>query len=454
MLNKKTIQIRSLIHNLIDESIVYSVLYRVWGLSSGLITLLLLTLFFTPTIQGYYYIFLSFIALQVVLELGLYTVIINVASHEWSKLSLDRFGQITGSETSLSRLIDLGRGVTRWYGIVVFIFVPSAGLIGISILPPDDVGVWYWPWLMLVFFAGLHLMALPILSLLEGCGQVLHINKYRLYIGITSSLGLWASMVLGYDLWSMVVSAVMVLILDVYIIFFRYRSFFKPFWRSKPRSKVNWMTEVWPMQWRLGLQSLSGYFVLQFMTPVIFNAYGAIEAGRVGMTMQIIFAIQTVGHAWLQTKLPMFGDFVAKRNFTQLNLVWSKYAGLSVGVVAILGTGLIFAVYFASKMEWALMDRVMQVEYFIILVFAQILAQVIQCQASYIRAFKKEYFVLPGFIGGLLAGIFIWFGVSIFGIRGGIYGYACAILIMMLWTTLIFTSNRHAIYQNVSVAED
>jgi O-antigen/teichoic acid export membrane protein len=438
--------IKAKISSLIDVSIMYSVLYRLWGLSAGLVTLFFLTRYFTPEVQGYYYIFLSLIALQVVIELGLFTVIINFASHEWSKLHLDDHGLIVGDKESLSRLVDLGQGILRWYSLVVILFILLAGSVGIFMLPTDDHDIWFWPWCLVVLFAGLHLLALPFLSLLEGCGQVAKINKFRLYLGIVSSVFLWLSMFLGLDLWSMAVSAFMMVALDSYLILYRYRAFFRPVWNSKPTANVDWLREIWPMQWRLALQSISGYFVLQFITPVVFYFNGAVDAGIVGMTMQLCFAIQTVGHAWMQTKLPIFGNLVAKKDFVTLNSVWIKYSTLSVGVVITLGAGLILCVYLGFRFEWAVMGRVLDVECFFILVIAQVCSQIIQCQASYLRAFRQEFFVLPGFFGGIFAAIFIWVGVSTFGVSGGIYGYAFSIFIMMCWTSLIFRSKRNVTY--------
>lgn len=34
--------------------------------------------------------------------------------------------------------------------------------------------------------------------------------------------------------------------------------------------RVSWKTEIWPLQWRIALSWLSGYFIFQLFTPILF----------------------------------------------------------------------------------------------------------------------------------------------------------------------------------------
>ena len=75
----------------VDRAIAYALLSKVWLLFAGPITLYLISLYLTPEMQGFYYTFLSLVALQVFIELGFYVVITQFASHEWAHLS---FGEL------------------------------------------------------------------------------------------------------------------------------------------------------------------------------------------------------------------------------------------------------------------------------------------------------------------------------------------------------------------------
>src|SRR6266850_5266887 len=96
----------------IDRAVFFGLLSRIWGLAAGGVTAILIATYFSPELQGYFYTFTTILALQVFAELGLGTVAVQFASHEWSKLSLDKSGHIVGDKDALSRLISIARVIT------------------------------------------------------------------------------------------------------------------------------------------------------------------------------------------------------------------------------------------------------------------------------------------------------------------------------------------------------
>ena len=427
-----------------DSSLHYAMLYRIWGILSGAITILIISIYFPTSIQGYYYTFLSIVALQAFLELGLYVVIMNVASHEWAGLSLNSDRSIGGNTRNLSRLISLGRNVFKWYGIVVLLFVIIVGTMGVLFFPKNELDIWLAPWCTLVLFSGLNLFVLPMISLLEGCGQIREINKFRLTQAFLSSLILWYLMYAGADLWAMVLAAFVVVLRDIYLLCVYYRAFFKPFWTAKISASIDWKNEIWPMQWRLALQAISGYFLLQLITPVVFYYHGSIEAGRIGMAMQIVFSLQALGQVWLLTKAPLFGALIAKEDFSALNRMWKQASLVSVSVVLLLGLSLVVVTLFGHMMELQVMDRIVGPWQLLLLVLAQVFSQILQAEAAYLRAFKKEYFLLVGVVGGVIAGLLIWYLGAGYGINGAIIGYTFSMALVLIWATYIFISRRHS----------
>lgn len=427
-----------------DPAILYAMLYRVWAILSGVITILIISIYLPANIQGYYYTFLSIVALQAFLELGLYVVIVNAASHEWAGLSLNVDRSIKGEIQNLSRLVSLGRSVFKWYGLVSFLFILIVGLVGIVFFPQSERDIWFAPWCLLVVFSGLNLFVLPIISLLEGCGQIREINKFRFTQAIISSLVLWFSMYAGADLWAVVFAAFIVVLRDIYLLFIHYRAFFKPFRYLPVSERIDWKNEIWPMQWRLALQAISGYFLLQLITPVIFNYHGSIEAGRIGMSMQAVGAIQSLGQVWLLTKSPLFGGLIAREDFTTLNKTWLKSSLISVLVVLVAGLGLMISVAIGNALDLPMMERVVGSWQFGLLILSQVFSQIVQAEAAYLRAFKKEHFLLVGVIGGAIAGVLIWYLGSKNGITGAIIGYTFSMAIVLIWATHIFLSKRHS----------
>src|SRR5476651_192970 len=96
-------QLQDLLRRLdIDRAVFFGLLTRVWAVGAGPVTAVAIAARFTPELQGFYYTFATILALRTFVELGLGTVIIQFASHEWSGLALDPSGGIAGDRDALS----------------------------------------------------------------------------------------------------------------------------------------------------------------------------------------------------------------------------------------------------------------------------------------------------------------------------------------------------------------
>jgi len=429
----------------IDRAVFFVLLNRGWQLLAGPISILLLTRYFSLDVQGFYYTFSSLLALQSFVELALYLVIINVASHEWAHLGLDSAGYIVGNPQALSRLVSLGQLVFRWYAVVSAVFVVGVGTIGLvffSQTPVADVQ-WQAPWLVLVFLTGLLLWGLPFNSLLEGCNQVETINKFRLIQAILSNLALWLTISLGGELWAAVASSGVSLLCDLYLLLVGYRRFFKPFFKPVTGVRIHWKSEIWPMQWRLALQGVVNYFAYSLFTPVMFHYHGAAVAGRMGMTWQIVNVIQGIALAWVYPKVPRFGMLIAKKDYAALNHFWQRVSLVSMVVVT--GSSILvwLLVYGLHLLQVPLAERLLGSVPTTLFLLATILMQIIQCQAAYLRAHKKEPLVVSSVVSSVAIGCLVWGLGSRFGATGAAAAYLFVISILTLpWTTIIWFRSR------------
>jgi len=406
----------------IDKSIIYAVLSRLWQAFAGIISMLLIASYFTPELQGYYFTFSSLLALQVFIELGLYVVVVNITSHEWSKLALDNDGYIYGDETALSRLVSFGRKLVKWYGVasIAFFFVASA--VGYYFLSQNTVSNvnWHGPWLFSVFISSILLVFMPLISILEGCNQVEKVFQYKLIEVVVSNFTLWIFFVLGLGLWSVAARLFISLLVLSFLVFIKYKKFFKVFIQCTVTKCINWKDEVFPMQWKLGLQGVVNYFMYSLYTPVIFFYYGAIEAGKMGMTLQLFSAMQGLALAWLQTRVPEFGNLVAKNKIIDLNKLWKRMTVISLLVFFILSLFSFIVLMFLDNYYVQIADRLLNLELFIILSLSGLIAIWVQASAYYWRAHKEEPLGIAGAIPGLINGALVWFCGKNYGVIGAL----------------------------------
>ena len=421
----------------IDQAVFYALTARVWQFVAGPITMLFIAFYFTSDLQGYYYTFWSLLAAQSFVELGLQLVIVYVASHEWAGLSLDADGSITGNENSLSRLASLARLVIKWYSAASLLLVVGVGIAGFVFFSQQSTSVsWHYPWLTLVLLTAMSLWLSPLVALLEGCNQIAVVNFYRTLQAITGNAIVWICIPLGAQLWTAVAVAFIRLCWECYLLGVRYRRFWAALLKSSATTGIAWFSEIWPLQWRQAVHSVLGYFSFHLFTPLMFFYHGSAVAGQMGMTWTIITAVQAVSFAWVQTRTPLFGMLIAKKDYRELDRVFRRVA--SIAIIVMVATGTIFfgCVVLIHSLEHPfagkLASRLLPVAPTLVFVLAVIVQQIPKCQNIYIRAHKRDPFLLLSCVTNISAGLSIWQLGRHYGPLGAAVGYLCVVTLIQL----------------------
>ncbi len=439
----------------IDRAVGFAVLARFWQLLTGPITQLLIVFCFNEIQQGYYYAFINLLAMQIFVELSLHVVIINVASHEWSSLELTEDG-ITGDSEKLSRLVSLGRSAVRWYVIAAFLFVLVVTILGTLFLGSlqdkqfewSDVGSWAAPWATLVLLTGVQLAVLPLTAILEGCSQLPAINRIRFWIGIVGSIVVWTLIASGCGLWALCGSATVRLAGEYYLVAIRYRKFFEPFRKPPQGTIVNWREEVLPLQWRIAIQGVFLWLASHLAGLVIVKYHGLAVSGRFGMMWTILVALQAASLSWIDTRRPLFGQLIAERKFRALDEMFFRVSRVSVLLLAT--GGLLFTVgiwIFNQLPYWGcqrIADRLPDAATTGVFSLALVILQLAQCSNIYVRAHKKDPFLLAAIISSSsIAVLVFWLGKQhgVWGVGIG-YLFGVAVIQTPYWLIIWAATRR------------
>jgi hypothetical protein len=440
-LNKKNI------FNISKENlpVFYGVLATCCQLLTAPITILIITRYLSPEIQGFYYTFASLIALRSFIELGLYVVVLNVASHEWAYLDLDEDGKIIGKIDAISRLVSLGRFVFKWYGYGCMLFIILVGIIGSVFLSQQSYkGIeWYGPWWSLVIISALLMWCLPFNSILEGCNQIITVQKYRLYEILIRNLVLWVAIFIGAKLWVISISAGASLIIYIYLLKIKFRKFFMPFYSLPNGRTINWLNEIFPMQWRLALGGIFSYFLTQLFSPVMFYYHGPAVAGQIGMTMAAVSAILTVSLNWMSPKAPLLGILISKKKYVELDALWWKSTcnSLIVAVFAALSGWLV--VYLLNVYDSPIAKRLLPPLTTGIFLLTTIFMSLGYSLVFYLRAHKKEPLLILSIVTSIIMGLMVWGLGAYFGALGASIAYLIVMAgITLPWQIYIFLDCR------------
>ena len=396
----------------VDRAIGITVASRIWQLAATSITLFLIVRYLTPEEQGFYYTFQSIMGLQVLVELGLGSVLMQFVSHEWAGLSFSHDRRVVGDPLNRDRFVSLVQLGTRWFAvgaILVFLLCFFAGSLFLGSQPHPGVN-WQKPWFLLVLSASALISVSPFFPVLEGCHKVSEVAIVRFVASVVATTLAWGALYFRLALYAPALMSLATLGVYLLYLFGGYRSLFNLAWFSKvnPVYGVRWKTEFWPMQWRTALTWGVGYIMWQLFTPVLFYYFGAVVAGQMGISMSIAMGLYTVCLTWMTTKAPAFGTLQARQRTQEMRglfLLTVKQSLLIYSTLAFVGTlglgGLFYFYPFVAV-------RFLSLPLFGLLLMSFALVLIIGDMAIFLRAFKEEPLVWVNVVTGLLVGICVW----------------------------------------------
>jgi hypothetical protein len=439
----------------IDRAIAYTIVGRGWSVLAGPLTLLFIARFLSPAEQGFYYTFGSLLGLQIFFELGLSYVILQFASHEKAKLEWTDQGLLEGDATAKARLAALLRRAIVWYGIIALLalaIVLPAGLYFFGQHQPVGVQVrWQIPWVWVVLVSAIGLFVTPFFAVLEGCGLVAEVAFMRVCQSILGSLLLWVALSQQWQLFAAPVLNTVGLLWALGWLGLRKRAFLSDL-VAVPHDPVaiGWRAEVWPFQWKIALSWLSGYFIYQLFNPVLFAFHGAVAAGQMGMSINVVTAIWAVGLAWVNTKAAPFGNLIAKRDFKGLDRMFFPCLWQSLAAVACGGMMFWAAAFYARYLHHPLGQRLLDPLPLGLLVATMVVNQIVVAEATYLRAHKQEPFLGVSMLAACLVGLSTYFLGRPFGATGMMVGYFTVIVVVGLgFGTWVFVRKRRLWHSEV-----
>jgi hypothetical protein len=413
----------------VDQAVFFAVATRTWQVVAGPVTALLIAFRFAPEVQGLFYTFASLLAMQAVAELGLHWVIIHAASHEWAQLELDSAGRVGGDPKAGSRLASLARLAARWFTTVSFLFVIVAGLVGFLFFSQRAVAVpWLAPWLLTCLLTGLSLAISPWIAVLEGCGQMKVVNRFRLQQAACGHLLVWSAILIGLQIWVVVVAAAVRLAWEIWLIRGRYYQFWLSLVELDERDAIGWRTEIWPLQWRAAVQAPFLFLAHQLFTPIMFHYHGAAVAGAMGMTWAILQVLQQGAVAWPQSHAPRFGTLIARGQRVALDRLFYRVVAISAFLLLVgigLFSGMVATLHqLRHPIAEHLAQRLLPPAATVVFSLAVLLGYLAQCLNIYLRAHRKApLFWLSIFSNSLIA-VSVW----VAGASGGPLAAGCALL--------------------------
>ena len=433
----------------LDRAIVFTVMGRFWSAMAGIVTVLLIARFLTPSEQGYYYTFSSLVALQVIFELGFSFVILQLAAHERAQLTFLPDGRVEGDGVAYSRLASVLQKAVLWYfvaGLLMTVALLPSGLYFFSSQHnARDVTGWIMPWCLLVIASMLAFQIDPVFSFLEGCGFIADVARRRLAQAILGSFLAWIALATHHGLYSpaMVILGQVAVGL-VFLLFSKFRRLLKSLLLFPVGLHyVHWQREIFPFQWRIAISWLCGYFIFQIFNPVLFAYQGPVVAGQMGMSLAIAGSIGAVALAWMNTKASPFGAMVSRGEFVELDRLFFRTLWQSTVLLAFGGAVFLTVLLIAERSYPKLAMRVLPLWVFALLLLGTIMGHVVTSEAIYLRAHKREPFMVQAIVSAVLIACLTFLLGKYYGANAVVVGlFAQGVLYGLPSGTYIFVTKR------------
>jgi hypothetical protein len=386
-------------------------------MASGFVSLALIGIFLSPTEQGFYFAFASILGLQIFFELGLTSVVLQFASHEKAFLSWTEAGTLEGEPHAKARLASLALLTRRWYAWLAALACATIVVSGwwyFHTHGSSATGIeWQLPWCVLVLAAAGNLLVSPFIAIIEGCGEVVSVAKLRIAQAFVSNVSFWIAMTAGAGLFAAPILPAMTVVTSVGWLAVTRRSFYADLLKRRIQTpSLSWRHEVWPLQWRIAVSWMSGYFISQLFTPVIFAVHGPVAAGQFGMSMTIATSITALAIGWQNTKLPAAGALIAQRDFPALNRLFFPALKQSTLLVIVIALSVWCAD--AALRHWNIpfAGRLLPPLPFGFLLAAAVVNHVVYCEALYLRAHLREPFLGLSILNATLCTMVVWLGAK------------------------------------------
>ncbi len=437
----------------IDGAIAYSSAARVFQAFTGIVSVFFIAAFLTGEEQGFYYTFGSVLAIRIFFELGFTGIMTQYVAHEAAHLKLNSEYKFIGDEVYLSRLAHLTRFCIKWYAIISILFFLIVQIVGFYYFQRFDTTGgsvnWKGPWLLISSSSALALFQAPLSAILQGVGKVKEINKIIFYQQFYIPVLQWVLLASGVSLYvAGIGSWVMCVLWFIYAEKMGMLKIVVNLWREKINHKVNYLKEIFPYQWKIAISWISGYFIFQLFNPVLFATDGPVVAGQMGMTLNVLGAIQAFALNWQNTKVPTYSGLIEMKRYNELDSLFDRATKqmnwVCLGLLIVFFGGVVFLRVTNLTIAGSVLGNRFLDYLPMILMMITIFVNInTSAWATYLRCHKQEPILVTSVVVASLCCLSTFILGNMWGVIGITSGY-CAIrmLVSLPWIYHIYVIKK------------
>ncbi len=393
---------------LTDAGVRATAISRLIALGGAPITLYLAATRLPANEQGWYFVAINIVAFAQVCELGLGTIIVQFASHEWPRLRWGRGGGLEGDPSARDSIAALLVTAARWYGAAAVAIFAIAGIGGALIFGSNLGGSrlgFVILWLGFVAVTALYLLVIPFICVSEGCGDLLAVQRMRAWQAAAILVALWTGILASGPLTAAWLAAAAQLLVAAAWLFTRHRGLLRAP-RKLPALLLDGVKGLANRYRAEQVRSARLWIALwvapQLLAPVLLRMRGGDEAGKMGVTLAVASAPLTLAIAWLHGRYPSFGAMVASGQTREFDVLARRAAREAASVFVAACVPIVGVVLLLPYVLPAFAMRFLPPLSLIALMAGNLAGLLLQAMAGWLRAFRDEGIAAP-IVGGAVA---------------------------------------------------
>ena len=392
------------------KDISRSLVQRLFSVVTGITATFAVPFFLSADQQGYYYTFASVLAIQVFFELGMSQVLLYKFS------SLAPAGLNVAAPIDALKTTKLLYASRRLYILISLLFFLAASAAGYTFFSHSSHSVVEWrpQWFLLVFVTSINLLQSVKFVFLESQGNVADVATLRLKINFYSTFLLLVVLACGGGLWAVSVVPSVNAIASTWWIYrspkslaYRQNRNLDTVFTLNDIRKI-WRKEIFPLQWRMSLSWLSGYFIFQLITPITFSQFGPVVAGQLGFAISAMNSILFVATTFTTAIAPRLSSLFHSGKIHEFNSLFDRSLKRSFAAIVLLSQLFVFVVYLLSVFQIGIASRFLAWQSLLLYSFSVVVSAVVYCWAIYLRSQSIEPLVLQSMVTAIVMVPLIW----------------------------------------------
>lgn len=255
----------------------------------SLVTVFVIAYYLSPSMQGWYYGFLSLASLYVLFDLGTERALVARFARESVGLGEITFDVCEAINAEALRET-LARSV-RWYCLMASLFMACLWPLGIwffsGVNTNNLASDWALPWVILVATTGGMLVMTPFLAFLEGIGFVKWVTRLRLLQALAGALFSWGCLINGSALWATLALAGSFCVVTVLGLVWRWPGLFRIGF-SGLLPGLRHPAKLGILDSRVAVSWVCMYLTTQAYTLLLMRMDGPVSAGQFGLSMALV----------------------------------------------------------------------------------------------------------------------------------------------------------------------